>query len=101
MKRSIWAKRETSEIRILHRPKFAGRMYCTECGEPVRWVLPDEAMALIGSSLRDVFRRVESRDLHFVESDTGFLLICAKSLNGASAQPLELSYEIEKSLVAA
>jgi hypothetical protein len=40
----------------------------------------NQAALLIGCTERDVFRLVESGQLHFVETRTGSLLICANSL---------------------
>ena len=43
-------------------------------------VTPDEAAALTETSARAIFRRVESGELHFVETDKGALLVCRNLL---------------------
>ena len=41
---------------------------------------PDEAAVLTATTVRNIFRRVEAGELHFVESDGGVLLVCRTSL---------------------
>ncbi|MCM3871929.1 MAG: hypothetical protein ND895_14695 [Pyrinomonadaceae bacterium] len=54
--------------------------WCERCGGHVRMVTPDQAAELAGTKPRAIYRRVESGDLHFVETGAGTLLICAGSL---------------------
>ena len=54
--------------------------WCARCGAEVLMVTPDEAAALTETSARAIFRRVESGELHFVETDKGALLICRNLL---------------------
>ena len=76
-------------------------MHCEECGFAVRWVLPEEAMALTRTSMRDIFREIECATLHFVESPEGFLLVCAESLDQRSNKSGEIRDEININFVAA
>ncbi|CAN5547163.1 hypothetical protein BH10ACI3_BH10ACI3_16840 [soil metagenome] len=101
MKRSLTVTKQTCELNVLYRPRLKDRMYCTDCGSLVRWVFPEEAMALLGTNLRDIFRRIERYQVHFVETTNGFPLICAESLNLEPELPAEENYEIEKNLIAA
>jgi hypothetical protein len=43
---------------------------------------PDEAAVFAHTTARDIFRRIESGDLHFTESDGGGLLVCRNLLEG-------------------
>ncbi|MGH9901185.1 MAG: hypothetical protein ACRD68_05015 [Pyrinomonadaceae bacterium] len=54
--------------------------WCERCGGRVRMVTPEQAAALAGTRPRAIYRRVESGDLHFVETGAGALLICSGSL---------------------
>lgn len=54
--------------------------WCERCGRQVRMVTPEQAAALAGTRPRAIYRRVESGDLHFVETGAGALLICSASL---------------------
>lgn len=73
-------KREKRELEILARPRIKEKMFCDWCLREVRWLVPEEAMLLAKSSLREVFRLIESGEIHFVENEEGFLLVCAESL---------------------
>jgi hypothetical protein len=68
---------ERMTIRCGARPVLA---WCERCGEEVLMVTPNEAAAAVGSDARAIFRRVESGEIHFIESEGGALLICSKSL---------------------
>ena len=54
--------------------------WCDICGTRVRWVMPDEAARLTGVTARNVYQRVEARQLHFLESSEAGLLVCLESL---------------------
>jgi hypothetical protein len=41
---------------------------------------PAAASRMAGISTREIYRRVESGHLHFVEGDAGQLLVCSQSL---------------------
>jgi hypothetical protein len=80
MKRTFFVKRELRELSVLARPRLSGKRFCEGCQEDVRWLFPEEAMALAGTSLRGIFQLVESSRIHFAENEKGFLLVCAASL---------------------
>ena len=54
--------------------------WCEECGADVWMVTPNEAALMAGTDVRGVFRGVEAGTIHFMESEEGGLMICAKSL---------------------
>ncbi|HEU5237727.1 MAG TPA: hypothetical protein VFU37_11325 [Pyrinomonadaceae bacterium] len=58
--------------------------WCEECGDDVWMVTPAEAALMAETDVREVFRGVEGRTIHFVESEQGRLVICAKSLESMS-----------------
>jgi len=41
---------------------------------------PGEAATLTHSTVRHIFRRVEAGELHFLETESGELLVCPNSL---------------------
>ena len=53
---------------------------CRVCDEEVSWVTPNQAVALTGLPLREIFRRVEAHTVHFTETDPCMLHICPNSL---------------------
>ena len=72
--------RELHEWKTLERPRVKEKSYCAACDEETNWLLPEEAMAVAGVTLREIFRLIESRQIHFDESAEGFLVVCALSL---------------------
>lgn len=54
--------------------------WCEGCGSRARMVMPDEAAKLAGLTARAVYRLVEARRLHFLESSEAGLLVCLESL---------------------
>jgi excisionase family DNA binding protein len=47
---------------------------------------PDQAAAIINVSSRTIYRWVEEKRLHFVETPPGFSLVCLESLCDCSAK---------------
>lgn len=73
----------TKEVHVwktLEYPRVREKSYCAACDRERNWVVPDEAMAMAGVSLREIFRSIESHDLHFAETAEGFLMVCVTSL---------------------
>ena len=80
MTSKITIRKETHEINILRQPRLAEKRFCDDCKEEVRWLVPEEAMLLAKTSLREIFRLIESGEIHFLESPEGFLFVCTASL---------------------
>lgn len=53
---------------------------CVHCGRQASFVIPAEAARLSGQSLREIYRRIESAEIHFFETPDGALLVCLDSL---------------------
>jgi hypothetical protein len=53
---------------------------CEACHEEVTWITPDQASALSKLTMRELFRSIETGQVHFNESSTGELLVCLNSL---------------------
>ena len=80
MSRKMLIRKETHELTIIARPRVRGKRFCAACQKQVRWLVPEEAMLLAKTNLREIFRRVEMQEIHFIETREGFLLVCAESL---------------------
>lgn len=81
---------ETSRRLVIRRQGASLLNWCVECDAVAGWVTPDEATALTGINSMALYRRVESKLLHGLESREGFLLICLNSLlagKGEAATP--------------
>ena len=72
---------ETSETWIIRRPQHATEGWCSSCNARVELVTPEEAALLAGIGLRQIFRRIEQAQLHFLEPPAGGVLICLPSLS--------------------
>lgn len=71
---------ETHRLTVVGSRRRSVVAWCERCGGRVRMVTPEQAAAFVGIQPRDIYRRVESGAVHFVETDAGALLICAGSL---------------------
>ena len=80
MGKTLVARKETHEVLILSRRRINEKRFCADCRAQVFWLIPEEAMLVEKTSLRELFRLVETNEIHFVENPEGFLLVCAKSL---------------------
>lgn len=80
MSQKMVFRKETRELTIIARPRVREKRFCAACRAEVRWLVPEEAMLLAKTNLREIFRLVELREIHFVESREGFLHVCAESL---------------------
>jgi hypothetical protein len=75
---AILIERET--VHILYAPGVAFTGPCAQCGHEVLMLVADAGAAAIGATPRDIYRWLETRELHFQESPTGRVHICSESL---------------------
>jgi hypothetical protein len=54
---------------------------CDKCRTDVSWLTPSQTTAITGLTLREIFRRIESSTLHFIETQPGLMHICPNSLS--------------------
>ena len=57
--------------------------YCSECKRMTEMATPKTAGVLTGTSEREVFRLIESKEIHFVENAR--VLVCVNSLRDLKA----------------
>lgn len=82
MKQKTEIEIELSETIAFSRRSERFEAFCPECQVLVEMATPHIAAILAKSSEREVYRRVETGKLHFVETDRVF--ICLKSLQSLS-----------------
>jgi hypothetical protein len=74
----------TIEIDEITLVKGAGnasaRVWCPGCAAIVTLVPPERAAAIAGVTVRTINRWVEAEIVHFVETESGLLLLCVNSL---------------------
>ena len=54
--------------------------WCDGCARLTRMLTVDEAATVARTTSRDIYRRVEADQLHFMETPEGSLFICLNSL---------------------
>jgi excisionase family DNA binding protein len=81
MRRRTEISIETDRVMVISRPKQTLFAPCSKCGAEVPMVPVDTAAAMTGTSSLTIYRMVERRQLHFVETGAGLLLICSNSLS--------------------
>ena len=54
--------------------------WCDRCDQEALMVTPAEAAAIGRSDTRAIFRGVEAGTIHFIESESGELLVCSNSI---------------------
>jgi len=69
---------KTHRLLVVNRQNSRFVARCEKCGEMVEMVVPDEAAAVVGISSRDIYRAIESEEIHFIE--TAQVFVCHKSL---------------------
>lgn len=71
---------ETREIWRIRRQRLPTWAWCGDCEKRVELVTPEEAAQLTSGSLRQIFRQIEQAQLHFMETPSGNVWVCAASL---------------------
>ncbi len=79
MKRRTKISFETERLLVITRRRKLVDT-CANCGEQARLLTVEEAAALARLNALAVYRLVEAGALHYTETATGGLLICAASL---------------------
>jgi|RhiMetdeSRZDD1v2_1073273.scaffolds.fasta_scaffold10247_2 hypothetical protein len=54
--------------------------WCEQCAQTSPLLTPEEASALAGLSVRDVYRVVEAGEIHFKEAPEGRVFVCLDSI---------------------
>jgi hypothetical protein len=93
IKRSIEIAVEKTRRFVIRQPETDAMILCPKCNEPM---LAAEASAVLFQiNCRRVYQLVEAGAAHFVETETGALLVCPPSLDAAignidDAPPVEI-----------
>lgn len=62
-------------------PRQTPKIWCEFCLADVEVTPPNQAASVLGITQREIFRRLEQGNLHFFETETGEVFICANPLN--------------------
>jgi len=77
---------EIDEIVVVRATSRASLASCEVCANEVVMVTPAQAAVIARVSVRDINRRVEAGEVHFLETPEGSLLVCMSSLNPAAQE---------------
>ena len=69
---------ETFVLQIDRKGKAFG--HCIRCGRDIELLSIDQAVSGTGLKTSELVRRIESNEIHGIETGSGHLLICARSL---------------------
>jgi hypothetical protein len=78
---------ESRERMTIRHQALRSLRWCAECGNDVWMVTPNEAASILLTDTRAIFRLLEAGKIHFLETETGELLVCSTSLEGGPARP--------------
>ena len=80
---------ETQRTFIVRRRPSLIQAWCAGCAAIASFASPEDAAQLAGGSAREIYRRVEAGQLHFIETGDRWLRVCIASLlpEGAEVVP--------------
>ena len=70
---------ETFQRTTVHIRRKSKLAWCDRCAAEAVMLAPDEAAALLQSTAREIFRLPEAGEIHFLETESGALLVCRNS----------------------
>lgn len=74
---------------FVYRRRFGFEYFCEDCQAESHFVSLEDAMLLCDLTMREIVRRADAREIHFLESTGGHLVVCQKSLPGKKAASFE------------
>ena len=86
--KKLLVTRRRVEFFVLRR-RFGFEQFCDGCGTESRFVALEDAMLFSNLSIREIVRRADAGEIHFLESLGGYLVICEKSLPEKDVLALE------------
>lgn len=69
---------ETQRQIVVHDSDSSGQINCPQCGETM--LAAEHAAAVFGISRRAAYQFIENETAHFVETETGAVMLCLPSL---------------------
>ena len=70
---------ETLQRTTVRLRRKVGVAWCEQCAAETVMLTTDEAAAHLQTTARDIFRLTEAGDIHFLETESGALLVCRNS----------------------
>jgi hypothetical protein len=76
---------QTHQVTTVHWNRQPIVRWCPDCAAQVEMLTPESAAEIAGISSRDLFRRVEANEVHFIDLVERGLLICCDSIRRTPA----------------
>ena len=67
---------QRTTVRSRRKPRIA---WCEQCAAETAMLSTDEAAAHLQTTAREIFRLTEAGEIHFLETESGALLVCRNS----------------------
>jgi RNA polymerase sigma factor (sigma-70 family) len=74
---------ETHRTFIVRRRPHLTWSWCGDCAATTRFASPEDAAQLVSGSAREIYRRIEAGQIHFIETGDHLLRVCLDSLSPA------------------
>lgn len=78
---------QTRERIFVRRPANELRTICAGCQTETVFITLEQATMQTGTSVREIFRRIERGLIHFIETAEGLMLVCPASLENSIINP--------------
>jgi hypothetical protein len=74
---------EHHQVLIIHAPAIEGNIRCSICQMQGLMASAEDTASLLSMTRREVYRAVETGNVHFIETMDGVLFVCIESLLSA------------------
>jgi hypothetical protein len=72
---------ESRERMTIRRAESQFVTWCEQCGADVLMITPNEAGVRAQTDARSIFRGIEDGRIHFIENESGAVMVCSKSID--------------------
>lgn len=87
LKQKTIARIETHNVTVVRTARKPVNLRCEACGTTTAMVTPERAAEMLKTNPRVIYQRIETGEVHFVETGGGEVLICSESLLRRSSLP--------------
>ena len=72
---------ETFQRIVVHSRQKLKIAWCEQCAAETVMLAPNEAAIVLQTTARHIFRLTEAGEIHYLETESGTLLVCGNSLS--------------------
>ena len=73
---------ETFQRTVIYSQRKAKIAWCEQCAAETVMFASNEAAVYLQTTAREIFRLTEAGEIHYLETETGALLVCHDSFSG-------------------